>query len=740
MSSIRTTALLCASLALASPASAEDAAPIVTQLRLPARDIAIDAFAWRRGDDVLVSRADLNRLSIQAPGADERVALASVPGLTYAIDEAAAAIVLTCTAACFEVQRFGPRAERAPLSVQHARGAYINYDAEAQWLDSRGVLGSGIAEGVLFGPWGLVESSWLGASSGEARGAARLETHWTIDRPEHGIRMRLGDSTAIGASGTPVRFGGFQIGRHFGLRPSQITNPTATLSGEAHAASTVELYVDGALQARERVAAGPFAFEDIPLVTGAGEAELVVTDVIGRQQVITRPFFVSTALLRPGLSDWTVSAGAERLGFGLDSADYGERFASGRYRLGLNNTVTAEAGADVGEDGTTIQAGATAAHVAFGQIRVAHTEAANGGATEASWLYLANSLSIGLQGEVRDPAFSAVGLRDNVLLRSGAVQASVNLENYGAVAFVAAGVEEIDAPDARTYALSYAPDLPFGALTARLVYTEREERELSFGLHFSLALDGDISQSFAYEIDDRGATYRASAQHAPDYSGGGGWRAGGVFGRQQRLELSGSHRSRVGDTLAQIVRTNDDAGVRLQHRGSVGVIEGYEFAARPIRGAFALVDTGAPNVSVLRDRLDIGETGRDGRVIATGLRPYDANAISIAPNDLPFDRVLETAAIRVAPGEGAGVVVRFTDTIHRLNETHARMTDGAPARRGDILVRVRDGARFPIGAGGRLVLLDAQPGDRLELESDRACSTTLAAASQTLVIACAGAA
>ena len=121
MSSIRTTALLCASLALAGPAWAQDAAPIVTQLRLPARDAAIDTFAWRRGDEVLVSRADLTRLSIQAPGADERVSLASVPGLTFTRDEAAAAIVLTCTAACFDMQRLSPRAEAPPLTVARAR-------------------------------------------------------------------------------------------------------------------------------------------------------------------------------------------------------------------------------------------------------------------------------------------------------------------------------------------------------------------------------------------------------------------------------------------------------------------------------------------------------------------------------------------------------------------------------------------------------------------------------------------
>ncbi|QGZ93830.1 fimbria/pilus outer membrane usher protein [Terricaulis silvestris] len=739
MSSIRTTALLCASLALAAPAWAEDAAPFVTQLRLPARDTALDTFAWRRGDDVLVSRADLARLSIQAPGAEERVSLASVPGLTYALDDAAAAIVLTCSARCFDVQRLAPRAEHTASPLQNARGAYMNYDAEAQWLDGRGVVASGVAEGAMFGPWGLVESSWLGASTGEARGLARLETRWTVDRPEQHLRMRIGDSSAIAASGAPVRFGGVQIGRHFGLQPSLITHPTATLSGEAQSASTVELYVDGALRAREHVAAGPFAFENAPLVTGAGEAELVVTDVAGRQQVITRPFFVSMALLRPGLSDWSVSAGAERLAFGRENADYGESFVSGRYRLGLTNTVTAEAGIDVGDASTTFQAGATAAHIMFGQVRLAHAETADGGATEAAWLYQTSRWSLGLQSETRDPSFSMLGLRDNRLLRSTAMQASVNLEHYGSASFVAAAVDEVEASEARTYALSYSPDLTFGTLTARLLYTEREERELSFGLHFALALDSDISHSFAYEIDDYGATYRASSQRSPAFGGGDGWRARSVFGRQQRLEFSGSRRGRIGDTVVQVARTQEDVGARLQHSGSIGAIEGYRFAARPIRGAFALVDVGSPNVGIARDRLNIGATGRDGRVIATGLRPYDVNAISLSADDLPFDHATAATEIRVAPGEGAGVVVRFTESTQTLTEAHARMANGAFAMRGDILIRLRDGARFPIGANGRVVLLGLERGDVFELASNRRCSTAGGenVTSPDLVISCA---
>src|SRR5262249_2593301 len=155
-----------------------------------------------------------------------------------------------------------------------------------------------------------------------------LETRWTFDRPQQRLRARVGDSIATGAGAQPFRFGGFQIGNDFALAPSMITYPTPALVGSALAPSTVELYVNGILNARENVQAGPFEIDNAALLAGAGEARMVITDVLGRQQIISRPFFVTSVLLRPGLADWQISAGAERQGYGQDSDGYGKRFLS----------------------------------------------------------------------------------------------------------------------------------------------------------------------------------------------------------------------------------------------------------------------------------------------------------------------------------------------------------------------------------------------------------------------------
>ena len=734
---MRAAILLCVSLAAPAAAWAEDAAPFVTQLRLPARGAAIDVMAWRDGQNIEVARADLERLDIVLPeNAVERVVLGDVPGLSYEESASEAAIILRCTSACLTLQVIeDPVVERR---IDRATGAYVNYDLDVQWLEGREAIASSVAEAAAFGRWGLIESSWVGISDDTI---TRLETRWTIDDPARRLRYRIGDATMISAADTPLRFAGVQVGRHFGLEPSFVTYPTALLGGEATSASTVELYVDGALRAREQVAAGPFVFDNAPLVSGGGNAQVVVTDVAGRQQIISRPFFVSSALLRPGLSDWVVSLGAERLNFGTENATYSDSFASARYRRGLTRNFTADAAIDMSEDLSTAQAGFAFADVRIGKVRVTHTRGGEGGASALSWFQDRDAWSFGMQTDMRDEGFRALGIGESDLQRSFAGHVNVELGAFGSAALTAASVEFFDEEDARTVTLSYAPRLAETSVTARLIYTDREQSELAFSVSLTTSLNGDVSAGLGYDEDSRGPRYRASLQRAPDYEGGLGWRLRASDGRRSFVEGAASLRGRFGDSAAQIVRSEGVFGARIGHTGSFGLIDGRIFAAPAIRGGFALIDTGAADVGVLRDRFPAGVTGADGRTVIVGLRPYDANIIAIRTDDLPFDQTPAQSEIVVMPSEGAGVVVRFDQETERLIETRVAYTNLTPPMRGAVLVRQRDGARFPVGANGRIVLRGARAGDVVRLDIDARCTARAdqAAAAQELVLECAAA-
>lgn len=722
MSACRITSLLCASFAFAGVAGAQSNEPFVVQLRLPARDTFTDVFAYRTPDGVKVEGSALAALGVNAPNTPDLVALADVPGLNFVEDTHEGAIVLSCTRACYAHQQIDLDTADAPqIADSSASGGYINYDVNVQWVDEEGTSAAGVIESSIFGRWGLVDSSWLAQSENGGR-FTRLETTWTIDRPRLGIRGRIGDSIHVGATGTPLRFGGIQIGRYFGLTPSMITYPTPTLEGEAASASTVELYVDGVLRAQSAVEAGPFMIDHPPIVSGGGEAQLVITDLLGRQQTISRPFFVSTQLLRQGLSDWSFAMGAERRDFGLEDARYGETFAAGRYRFGLTNSVTIEGAIEATDHTTTAQAGITGVS-ALGQIYLSNAENEGGAYNAASYWYDGQVLSIGAQYERRDGDFTPLGRTAGDAFREG-LSGNVGIEMgpYGALSLTAANVIYEGEPETRTTTLAYTPAYLDGALSFRLAYFEREEAELAVGVSFNFSFAGDVSAYASIDNDGRGTTYRASAQSAPE-PGSVGWRARASLGASERAELATMSRGRLGDTIAEASYAGERAGVRVQHGGSVGWIDGMSFAGRRIEESFALVDAGAPNVSVARNRLDVGQTGADGRRLVSNLRPYADNVISISADDLPIDRAPATPNRRVMPVEGAGVVVRFTDARERITETHVAFANGELPPRGAILVRQRDGERFPVGSEGRIVLQGAQADDVLQL-SNTTCSAS----------------
>ena len=76
--------------------------------------------------------------------------------------------------------------------------------------------------------------------------------------------------------------------------------PVPVLSGMSSAPSTVELYVNDALRQTSRVPTGPFAIDNFPLLTGSGQARIVVRDLLGRETVLVQDFFTHSSL--PSLS------------------------------------------------------------------------------------------------------------------------------------------------------------------------------------------------------------------------------------------------------------------------------------------------------------------------------------------------------------------------------------------------------------------------------------------------------
>ena len=115
-----------------------------------------------------------------------------------------------------------------------------------------------------------------------------------------------------------------------------------TAGGQATLPLTVDVFVNNALVSRQSVPPGPFSITNIPIVSGTGEAQLVVRQLLGREQVITQAFYGAATLLKEGLADYSYELGAQRQDFGQTSNDYAKGLATATYRKGVTDSFTAE--------------------------------------------------------------------------------------------------------------------------------------------------------------------------------------------------------------------------------------------------------------------------------------------------------------------------------------------------------------------------------------------------------------
>ena len=158
-------------------------------------------------------------------------------------------------------------------------GGFLNYDFQFQHQDVDSSL-DGLIELGLFHRLGVGTATTLARDIGDQNSFTRLETTWTADDPERLSTLRLGDAIGRpGAWGSSVRFGGIQWGTNFATQPEFISFPLPTLSGEARIPSTVELFANSALRLQQSVPPGPFEIPNVPLITGAGDVQLVVHDL-----------------------------------------------------------------------------------------------------------------------------------------------------------------------------------------------------------------------------------------------------------------------------------------------------------------------------------------------------------------------------------------------------------------------------------------------------------------------------
>ena len=663
--------------------------------------------------------------------------LSSIPGYEAQFNFADQSVDLKFRASEFGATRLGGyEVMRAPLSPV-LTSFFLNYDVSqttyaGRDFTTRRDLGA-LTELGFSSSLGVLTSSHVGRNLAEdenlePRTWRRLETTFNRDFPDHNVTLRLGDSsTRYSMWGRQVYFGGIQLGRNYALTPGFITYPLPILAGQSAAPSTVELYVNDVLRQTSQVPTGPFTIDNFPLLTGSGQARMVVRDLLGRETVLVQDFFSSAELLDEGLSDWSAEIGAVRLNFGVENADYGQAFASGLWRYGIDRQRTVEARAELGEEtqGGGIGLSMELPWQILGQVGVAGSRndiAGSGGHAVIGLQHSSLRHGFTLSAKGSSPEYRQIGLEANPLLSRREYSAGYTSYAGGArgsfgVAY--ARIEQFDDTQIDTMSANYT--LIIGARSS-LTFTASRVSGITdanaIGVSLLVPLDNRISATANVVHRDEGTDAYAGASQGLGAEIGFGWRA--LAGRRadQNFGEGGLYYQGSKALLtADVNATSDQQTARFGAQGALVVADGSLFATRKLQNSFAVVEVpGYENVGVGFQSSVLARTDASGRAIVPNLQPYRPNSIRLDPNELPISAELDSIEQVTVPAALSGVKVRFPVRSGRGALIKITFADGQPAPAGAVVAIRGDDKEFYVARRGEAFVTGLQPSNVVTLK------------------------
>ncbi|AMN49647.1 fimbria/pilus outer membrane usher protein [Psychrobacter sp. P2G3] len=536
----------------------------------------------------------------------------------------------------------------------------------------------------------------------------RLDSSWSKSFPDKLLTVSAGDILTGALSWTrSTRLGGLQFGTNFDLQPYMTTTPLPSFFGSATLPSAVELYINGLKQYSGDVPAGPFELHTAPSFSGAGNAQLVLTDALGQNTTLNFSLYDAHRLLQPGLSDWSVELGAVRQNYGLKSFDYGSDIAGfGTWRYGVSDRFTAETHAEVTDGLSNAGVGGTwllgsKGGVLFASLAGSDSQGESGSQYSANYSWNNSRFHIGLnatgtQGDYRDVA-TRYGDAPN--RRSEQLSTGYNTQSLGSFGLsynqIAFAQQETSQFASASWRKSFGRRLSLNANYNHDIHNS-DNNSVSFGA--SLSLDRNISlNSSLQSTNDRHDLVTDVSQSTPGV-GGIGWRAQARHSTGNNSTVNNSSTDGLaelnylgpyGRLQAGISSNNDSYSTYASGTGALVMMGGGLFAARQINNGFAVVSTdGIADVPVLLQNSPIGTTNKRGLLLVTPLNAYQDNKIAIDPMDLPADLRIDKVNIEATPTDRAGVLVSFGIT---------------PVRSASVILTDSDNQPLPLGSQVQLL-------------------------------------
>lgn len=642
------------------------------------------------------------------------------------------------------------------MKPQSDLAAVLNYDIYADsghenfkdiW-DFQGI--SATIDGRISGKFGTFYTSELLRYSSQGFGrdqsdAIRLDSYWTYSDEKRMMTYQVGDLITRSLSWSrSTRLGGFQLRRNFDLRDNLITMALPEISGSAAVPSAVDLYINNAQRAVENVPTGPFALTDIPVVTGANTARLVVRDAMGQESVREMSFYASSDLLAKGLWDFSVEAGVPRNDYGIKSANYAsDFFVSGTTRYGFTSTLTGEAHAEAGADFVNGGVGAVFTLWDIGRLSVAGSASSYKSETGQQlyanlqlerWGVYFNAMTQRTYGNYNDMA-SVVDSKnldsitdidwenidfyqDNyrAITRNSTRQAkainqyslSTNLRfDPTTVTLAYTEVDYWDQEDSRYVSISASRSFPhriYGYATGFVNLKDSNAYSVFAGI--SVSFDGGYNASTNVTTDHDGS--RITSQVSKNLGakiGDYGWAIRDTEGKRTQRGVDGQYRSSIALLGASLDQYDGNWRATASASGALVYADGAVMPTQRVDDSFAMVNAGVPNVDIKVNNQDFGKTWRNGRLVVPDLISYSKTNIALNMDSLPADAIVETTDTDVRPAAQSGVVVNFGGSAgDQYLYVSLKSLNGTPIEVGSYAQVAGSDVGFDIGYDGLAVI------------------------------------
>jgi outer membrane usher protein len=665
-------------------------------------------------------------------------ALEAVAGLTYSIDHGLMTLSITAPASAFTLRVHNHQSTGVPSPDRVPQGFYVDYDASISSGDHGYESHAILLEGVAFSHVGSVVSGLLVSGDRRYHQAIRTETYWRKDLPSPMETLVLGDTLGDGGAWSrPARYAGIRWARDFSLRPGFIAMPMPSLSGTAALPSTIDVLINNQRRRTDQVSPGPFELTNVPVTNGAGEINLIVRDLLGRESIINQNYYFSPRLVAKGLSDFSVEAGFLRENYGVHSNDYDSNgFIAGTGRYGLSSALTAEVRFEAQAQRQAIGVDLVALLGTFATVEAALATAKTDDNQGNHYLLgLERRTAAGnasLRWEYFDRDFVQFAALPSELRPRQRISASLGalLSSHVSSAINYTVQKAWDESRLELLTVNFGVTLADGIYLSN--YASKDlgaDKGWSAGISINLSLGKQRSASASTSTgSNRDTINRAELSQSPPGGPGSGWRLAVSDDPNQRWRMGLSKNTNFGRFRADATDTINDPAVRLGASGSIGWLAGHTFAARTIgAGSFAVVKVDSlKNIPIYRSNQLIATTNTSGMALIPDLLPYQQNSLTIDPIELPFDIKIQSVREIAVPFARSGLVVNFPVYRSRNALVLLRQLDGSVVPAGAQVTVSPGETSFIVGKRGEAYLMDLTDSNHLTVQwPDHVCELML---------------